>query len=343
MTKKRCVVRGVVDGYTSYSLHCFRVVEGLEKLGREVALRPISTDLGKAPIPKLVHETIVNREQRDAWEMVIHCPTFFPTGDKRVVYNSMWETTRIPKESVINLNRAELIVCPSYWNIGVWNAQGVKRPMVKVPLGIDTDTFHYQPPVPKDVFVFGTAGRTSVGGCRKGFKDSIDAWKKAFPRKVKDVRLLVKMHPDDPDIDVGDPRIEVKKEFWSRKQLAAWYAGLDCLLSTSYGEGWGLHQHEAAATGRSVIAVPFGGISEWYDEEIGYPLDYTLEPAQGVYANGGLWAKPTQSSIVDRLREVYNSRRCEKALRASDRAMSLSLDNSNNLLNQALVKAGFFR
>ncbi|MDB4665517.1 glycosyltransferase [Verrucomicrobia bacterium] len=170
----------------------------------------------------------------------------------------------------------------------------------------------------------------------------IDAWKKAFPRKVKDVRLLVKMHPDDPDIDVGDPRIEVKKEFWSRKQLASWYAGLDCLVSASYGEGWGLHQHEAAATGRHVIAVPFGGISEWFDENIGHPVDYDLVPASDHYGNGGLWAKPRQASLIDRMREVYGSRRCEKALRASDRATRLSWDNSNRMLDKALSDAGFY-
>ena len=340
---KRCVIRGVVDGYSSYSLHCFRVVEGMTNLGRDVALFPITVERGKGPIPKVVYESLVNKHQQEDWEMIIHCPSFKPTGNKRLVYNTMWETTRLHKEGVINLNQADLIVAPSNWNIGHWNAQGVKKPMTKVPLGIDTSVFHYRPPMQKEVFVFGTAGRTSAGGCRKGFKDVLEAWKKAFPKRIKDVRLLVKMHPDDPDIDIDDDRVLVKKEFWTRAQLASWYEGLDCLVSASYGEGWGLHQQEAAATGRSVICVPFGGISEWFNDEIGYPVDYVMTPAGDHYDNGGLWAKPKQESLVDRMREVFQTRRCEKALRASERAMSFSWDNSNKMLNQALVNAGIFK
>lgn len=337
------MIRGVVDGYSSYSLHCFRVIEGMTKIGKEVALFPISVEQGKAPIPRVVYESLVNKQQQEEWEMIIHCPTFKPQGNRRVVYNTMWETTKLHKESVINLNQADLIIAPSNWNIGNWNAQGIKRPMAKVPLGIDTSVFHYQPPITKDVLVFGTAGRTAAGGCRKGFKDVLDAWGKAFPKRIKDVRLHVKMHPDDPGIETDDDRVIVSKEFWTRKQLANWYQGLDCLVSASYGEGWGLHQQEAAATGRPVICVPFGGISEWFDEEIGYPVDYVLAPAQGHYENGGLWAKPKQDSLVDNLREVYQNRRCDKALKASQRAMSFSWENSNKLLHQVLVKAGIYK
>ena len=341
--KKRCVLRGVVDGYSSYSLHLFRVAEGLYKLGREIAILPVRTERGKAPIPGLISESIVGKRQLEDWEMLIHCPTC-PTDNKRhIVYNTMWETTRLHKQSILALNQAALVVVPSTFNLGTFNAQGVRRPMVKVPMGIDTSVFSYQAPVKKDVYVFGTAGRTTAGGCRKGLEDVVNGFRKAFPKRVKDVRLLIKCHPDDPEIEITDDRIQFVREFWTRKQLANWYKAIDCFVSASKGEGWGLHQHEAMATGRSVIAVPFGGITEFFDEAVGYPIDFTLAPSEHHYSNGGLWAMPQMDSLVDRMKEVYNVRRSDKELKASERGMKLDWDNSNRLLEKQLIYAGFYK
>lgn len=339
---KRACLRGVVDGYSSYSLHLFRVAEGLAKLGRDITVFPVTSDFGKAPIPKLIQESIVRKQQLEDWQMVIHCPTFNPGSNRRVVYNTMWETTRVHKQCVLNLNQADLVIVPSTFNLATLNAQGVQKTMAKVPLGIDTNFFRYTPPVQNDSFIFGAAGRTAAGGCRKGLQDVIDAWRKAFPKRIKDVKLHIKCYPDDPDLDFDDDRIFLSKEFWNRKQLAMWYAKLDCFASASRGEGWGLMQHEAMATGRAVIAVPFGGITEFFDESVGYPIDFSLGKAEAHYENGGLWALPKKDSIVDRMREVYNNRRSDKVLKAAERGMRLDWDNSNKILESILVKAGFY-
>lgn len=339
---KRACLRGVVDGYSSYSLHLFRVVEGLAKLGRDVTVYPVTIESGKAPIPQVVQDSLVRKHQLEDWEMVIHCPTFNPGDKKRVVYNTMWETTRLHKQCILNLNQADLVIVPSTFNLSTFNAQGVQRTMAKVPMGIDTNLFRYTPPMKKDTFIFGAAGRTSAGGCRKGLQDVVNAWRKAFPKKVKDVRLHIKCYPDDPELDFEDDRIFLSREFWNRKQLSLWYSKIDCFASASKGEGWGLMQHEAMATGRAVIAVPFGGITEFFDESVGYPVDFTLDRAEGHYDNGGLWAVPKLDSLVDRMREVYDKRRSEKELKASERGMKLDWDNSNQILEKILIKAGFY-
>lgn len=339
---KQASLRGVVDGFSSYSLHLFRVAEGLIKLGRYTTIQPITAEFGKGPIPKAIQSSLVNQSQMSDWEMIIHCPTYQPTGKKKVAYNTMWETSRLNKQCVINLNMAELVIVPSAFNQICFNAQGVKKKMVKVPMGIDTDLFRYTPHVEKDFYLFGTAGRTAAGGCRKGLPEVVEAWKKAFPKRIKDVRLVVKCHPDDPLIEVDDDRIQFIRAFWTRKQLANWYASIDCFVSASKGEGWGLHQHEAMAVGRSVIAVNYGGINEFFDESVGYPVDYDLTESDSHYNNGGLWATPRQASLVDRMREVYSKRRSEKEFKASERGMRLNWDHSNKILDNVLQKAGFY-
>ena len=338
----RCVLRGAVNGYTSYSLHLFNIAQGFVDRGKDVAIYPVSMEMGKAPIPKLIQESLVRKHQPEDWEMVVHCPTHSPAGSKRIVYNTMWESTKLHKEGVLILNTAELVIVPSTFNQTLFNAQGVKRPMAKVPLGIDTSIYHYRPVERKDEFVFSAAGRTFAGGCRKRIPMVVDAFIKAFPSDVKDVRLEIKCFPDDPDLEIGDDRITLIREFWSKQQLADWYAHTDAYVSASAGEGWGLHQHEMMATGRAVISVPFGGITEFYDESVGYPLDYYLEPAGEVYENGGLWAVPTMDSLVDRMREVFNNRKSERVLKASERAMSLDLAHSAKVLDETLTQAGVF-
>lgn len=341
---KQASLRGVVDGYSSYSLHLFRVTEGLRKLGRYTTIYPITAELGKGPIPKSIQESIVNQEQMQDWQMVIHCPTYaaHEQSAKKTVYNTMWETSRLNKQCVINLNMADLVIVPSAFNQVCFNAQGVKTKIAKVPMGIDSDLFNYTPHVDKDFYLFGTAGRTIAGGCRKGLPEVVEAWKKAFPKKRKDVRLVVKCHPDDPRIEVNDDRIQFVRAYWTRKQLANWYTNIDCFVSASKGEGWGLHQHEAMAVGRSVIAVNYGGINEFFDEGVGYPVDYDLEESSNHYSNGGLWAVARKDSLVDRMREVYSARRSEKDFKSSERGMKLNWDHSNKILDDTLQKAGFY-
>ena len=56
-------MRGVVDGYSSYSLHLIRVIEGLTELGRDIHCWPVRSEAGKAPIPRVVMESVVHKEQ----------------------------------------------------------------------------------------------------------------------------------------------------------------------------------------------------------------------------------------------------------------------------------------
>lgn len=339
---KRAILRGVVDGWSSYSFHLLRIIEGLSKLGYDVNTVPI-TFAKKGPISRVAFESLVHKQQFDEWEMIVHCPSFSPQGGKKIAFNTMWETSRLNRNALLNLNQAEVVIVPSVFNQCSFNAQGVNRPIFKVPLGIDTGFFHYRQPERKDVYSFGVAGRTEAGGCRKGFEDVVAAFAKAFPKRVKDVELVVKCYPEDPDISFDDPRIRVVKQFWDRKSLSEWYAGLDCFVSASKGEGWGLMQHEAMATGRSVIAVPFGGITEFFDDSVGYPVEFDLEPSKGHYENGGMWAVPRMDSLVDRMREVHSRRGNDKELRASQRGMSLDWDNSNKKLAATMRSIGAWK
>ena len=55
------------------------------------------------------------------------------------------------------------------------------------------------------------------------------------------------------------------------------YRAADAFVLPSRGEGWGRPHVEAMSMGLPVIATNWSGPTAFLDEEVGYPLDYTLE------------------------------------------------------------------
>jgi glycosyltransferase involved in cell wall biosynthesis len=169
----------------------------------------------------------------------------------------------------------------------------------------------------------------------------IAAFLKAFPSEP-DALLYVKAFPDCELPAVSDPRIRVVKEYLSERAVAQWYRSLTCFVSAARGEGWGLMQHQALATGRPLISIHYGGVKEFFDESMGYPVDYSLAPAEGHYAGCGLWARPSQDSLVARMRQVYRNRKEAVELgRNGARAVAgLSWQASNSKLVEILKQVG---
>jgi glycosyltransferase involved in cell wall biosynthesis len=104
----------------------------------------------------------------------------------------------------------------------------------------------------------------------------------------------------------------------SEQQLADWYADLDCFVSLSTSEGWGLMPLQAMATGRACIAIPFGGHREYFSHHVGLPARFSLTPAGYNYEGGGVWAMPEREHVIELMRYVYSNR--SQVLRMGRRA-----------------------
>jgi hypothetical protein len=335
--QKRLVFRADINSYTGYGLHACQIVTDLEDFGYEVNLHPTSIDEQFSPIPQNVRKNMIAEEPNEEWELVLHPPNFLPSRKRRTVYFTMWESSRLASGSVAVLNRAECVIVPCHWNADCFAASGVNRPIKIVPLGIDTQAFRFSPMNMDGPCVFGTAGRMAHGGMRKGINQIIDLFQKAFPSET-DVRLVVKGFPDCAIHPVKDKRITVLQKYLSAEELARWFASLTCFVSAARGEAWGLMQQQALAIGRPIISVRYGGVAEFFDEKVGYPVRFAEVPADGEYARCGDWADPDEGNLMEQMRDVYLDRRRAQALGevAAKKVYSYSWQNSTRELLKVL-------
>jgi glycosyltransferase involved in cell wall biosynthesis len=337
----RVILRAPLNVYTGYGLHASRMIGDLAGMGYEIAVRSNEVNEAYGKIPAIIRSRQVAGVQAENWELLLFPPSATPTPGKKTLFFTMWEATRLPPNGVQNLNAAECIVVPSQWNASCFSACGVEKPIRLVPLGIDTKVFKYAPMNMEGPCVFGTAGRTERGGMRKGFGEIVEAFQKAFP-KEGDVELWLKAFPDCKLPEVRDHRIKVIKKFMSEEELAAWFGSLTCFVSGSKSEGWGFMQQQALAVGRPLVSVKFGGVAEYFTEEIGYPIKFQLEPARGPYAGCGHWAVPEEKHLISQLRRVYEDREDarERGLKGAISVSRFSWEESNRKLVHIMREIG---
>jgi glycosyltransferase involved in cell wall biosynthesis len=229
----------------------------------------------------------------------------------------MWECDRLAPEWVETLNQCRLVVTPSRWGAECFRASGVTVPVAVAPLGYDPLLFHPgHTPFP-EVCTFGTAGALIAGGVRKNTQRVIDVFREAFPR-TKDVRLKVKITPSSPSVETyDDPRVEVVRATLPHAELANWYRSLTAYVNASAAEGFGLHLIEAMACGRPLITPHYSGLTEFFDPELGYAVNYQMVAVKNDVYDGRM-AEPDDASLIARMREVYADR--AKAAKLGERS-----------------------
>jgi glycosyltransferase involved in cell wall biosynthesis len=126
--------------------------------------------------------------------------------------------------------------------------------------------------------VFGACG---VMSARKDPFKLLEAWRDfrvAHPEIA--ARLEIKTMPPTlhPKIVEAYPDVVIHEEMWTRGRLMDWYGTLDCMVSTSRGEGMNKPAVEFMASGGPVLASAWGGHENWMRADCGYPVKYELSP-----------------------------------------------------------------
>lgn len=266
-------------------------------------------------------------------------------GIKNEVAYTMFETSRIHKDWVDNLNNNTIGVCvPCRQQKKAFEDSGVKVPIEVVPIGLNTDLFPEVKRSDDGKFIVGSMGTLTY---RKGTDILVRAFKKAFPReKYPDCYLYLKTLGTNGVtfawfLDKGetDDRIILETKSFSPEELIKdFFAKIDCFAFPTHGEGFGLPAIEAMCVGLPTIGTNWSGMSEFIgDERYSYPLDYKLVKVphgdwrgypDRMHTGGMEWADADEDQLVEYLREIYKDR--DKANAKGKKAREYVLKNFNN-------------
>lgn len=92
------------------------------------------------------------------------------------------------------------------------------------------------------------------------------------------------------------------------EQLRDLYNSAHCFILPTMGEGWGLTLCEAMATGCPSIATAVTGCADFFNEDVGYPLQYKI--VEQDLANYGVKAKgyiPSTQDLVNKMAYVMSN------------------------------------
>ena len=332
--------QSILNFPTGYAASSRDLLRGLDDAGVRVAYRyvygpgtgfPVAEDpetrdyrlnvIAQRSVPRRPPLSVVYG-QGDAFER--------SRGRYRIGY-TMLEVDGFPADWVRQANQLDEIWVPSEFNRQGFVDSGLRKPIYKMPLGVEPAYFHpgiRAVPNPHGEFLFLSSFEW---GERKDPWLLLQTFSEAFS-STEPVRLVCKVINRDPSVSVQNEvrRLGLREsggrisyllnvEF-PHYQLGCLYRSADCYVAASRGEGWDLPVMEALACGVPAIATDWGGHREFFHAGIGYPLAVRrLVPAVArcPYYTGFRWAEPDREHLRQLLREVYENRERAAALGAA--------------------------
>jgi len=258
----------------------------------------------------------------------------------RIILNTVWETSRVPRRWLPGINRFDAVCVPSEHNKAALRRSGVKVPIYVVPHGIDTRAYSprnrklpigHKPGAFVFVSVFGFQHRKNPEGLLRAYWEAFSA--------EDNVLLVIKTYGCRPR-DTGpvlERKIRRYKEqlglahkktapillitgFISSERMKSIYASGHAFVLPTRGEGVGLPFLESLASGTPVIATGWGGQMDFLNDRNAFFVDYRLrEPGESMrskyalgrkyaslFANQGQrWAEPSLTSLKRQMRYAY--------------------------------------
>jgi len=258
---------------------------------------------------------------------------------------SMLEVDGFPEQWINQANKMDEIWVPSEFNVQTMQSCGLKRPIHKIPLGVDTNYFN---PKIKSIrnenndYVFFT---NIEWGERKNPHMQLKQFNQTF-KSSDDVCMIAKLNNRDPSINL---QAEIKKlnlkqtggriyfiinRVFDFYQLPLLYRSIDCYITAGRGEGWDMPLMEAMACGLPTIATNWGAHQEFANNENSYLLNINgTIPAKAKcpYYEGFNWADPDAHHFSELLIKVFNNQQQAKekgAIAAIDMAKNWGWENT---------------
>lgn len=263
---------------------------------------------------------------------IIHLtPDMYPRYQEQGKYNIghlFWETDRLPKEWVEPINNMQEIWTSSNAMAELFRNSGVTVPITAFPQPIDiaeADKSYERFDIPEHKgFMFYSVFQWIE---RKNPKALIQSYWETFTGRT-DVTLLLKTYRvnyTDQEYDrirsdierwrkeshlVHYPRILLVTKLLTHNEMMRLHYSADCYLSTDHGEGWSRPLQEALLMGKPAITTARGGIHEYIDDKMYYPIDSVYVPVVAQpwipwYESSQNWAQIDREEFKKKMQFVF--------------------------------------
>ena len=231
----------------------------------------------------------------------------------KIGYN-VWESTKYSDQFFNQLLNLDELWVPTEWQKEISIKQGYpENKIFVIPEGVDGKIFKPNPKLkPLEKFQFIIVGRWDY---RKGIKESIEGFLKAFPDN-QDVELLLNVENPYPmdgmnsteerlkHYNLEDNRIKILK-FLNRKQYIKLLQNADVLISCAKAEGWNLPLIESLACGTPSIYTKCSGQLE-FTKSKGLGVEILGEEKAGENIPGNFYT-PDLNDLVEKIKDSYNN------------------------------------
>tara|TARA_R110002020_G_scaffold439515_1_gene650037 strand:- start:19 stop:2301 length:2283 start_codon:yes stop_codon:yes gene_type:complete len=231
----------------------------------------------------------------------------------KIGYN-VWESTKYSEQFFNQLLTLDELWVPTEWQKEITINQGYpENKIFVIPEGVDGKTFKPNPKLKKqEKFQFTIVGRWDY---RKGIKESIEGFLKAFPDN-KNIELLLNVENPYPTDGMNsteerlkyygleDNRIKILK-FLNRKQYIKLLQNTNVLISCAKAEGWNLPLIESLACGTPSIYTKCSGQLE-FTKSKGLGIEILGEEKAGENIPGNFYT-PDLDDLVKKIKDSYNN------------------------------------
>jgi glycosyltransferase involved in cell wall biosynthesis len=270
---------------------------------------------------------------------IYHC---IPTSQRYIkpmgknIGFATFETFDPPSGGALNwiniLNKNDAMITPSEFNYKIFAHLDIKKPIYNIPHCYDKNLFNpdIKPLYSHDKFTFLYFGSWRK---RKGWQQLIEAWSREFSDQ-DDVQLLIKT--DKVGVaqrDIGNLQKKIglnkkgiapilfEKRVLDEVELPRFLKSFDCLISPTYGEGFGLPGMQSMALEVPIIITNFSGCQDYAIEDTA-----TLLEPQGFIMH----------DCLDNLPQFRNKKWAFVTVESIRKAMRHAIDNQDEIKAKAI-------
>jgi glycosyltransferase involved in cell wall biosynthesis len=311
---------------------------------RSVAMKPFLTDIYKlAPPgteelqefsgactdqPSDINIFHINGDEVE--QSLAHLSSNNHRGGYNIIYPA-WELARYPEEWAVHLDGFDEIWAPSQFikeSIDV----ACDKPVIHMPLACEVmlssllSRRYFDIPEADYVFLFFFDVRSYV--TRKNPHGVIEAFHRLLESKpYSKTRLILKVNGAEKAPEVMQElnanlkgianNVTILGQLMSDNEVKNLVRCCDCFISLHRSEGYGRGIAEAMTLGKPVIATGFSGNMDFMNQEVSFPVKYSLIPlisGEYPYYENQVWADPDIEDATNYMVNLIDSPRLGRAV-----------------------------